>query len=137
MPGTPPSCTAERLDGGSDGSAITPLGHFKELEEDEIDKTPAPMGFPQDKEMSEVAYLFWNCSEGTESAEGRWAKGPTPDGKGQLEYLQNPKPLGDGHRIAPGRSAPARHVQKADAAGLELTQAKSGGVASPLSSSCR
>ncbi|WIJ24935.1 manganese catalase family protein [Devosia sp. RR2S18] len=71
------------------------LAAIKELEEDGLDKTPAPMSFPQDKEMSEVAYQFWNCSEGTESAQGRWAKGPTPDGKGQFEYLSNPKPLGE------------------------------------------
>ncbi|HEV7344038.1 MAG TPA: manganese catalase family protein [Devosia sp.] len=71
------------------------LAAIKELEADGLDKTPAPMSFPQDKELSKVAYQFWNCSEGTESQEGRWAKGPTPDGKGQFEYLADPKPLGE------------------------------------------
>jgi Mn-containing catalase len=42
----------------------------------------------------ENAYQFWNHSEGEESAEGRWAKGTAPDGKGQFEYLANPQPLG-------------------------------------------
>ena len=40
-------------------------------------------------------YQFWNCSDGTESVEGLWAKGPTPDGKGEFEYLANPQPLGE------------------------------------------
>ena len=29
--------------------------------------------------------------QGTESKEGRWAKGTAPDGKGQFEYLENPE----------------------------------------------
>jgi Mn-containing catalase len=53
------------------------------------------MSFPQDKEMSEVAYRFWNCSEGTQSREDHWAEGPTPDGKGQFKYLADPQPLGE------------------------------------------
>jgi Mn-containing catalase len=71
------------------------LAAIRELEEDGLDATPVPLTFPQENEKSEVAYQFWNCSEGTESAQGRWAKGPTPDGKGQFEYLADPKPLGE------------------------------------------
>jgi Mn-containing catalase len=43
---------------------------------------------------NEYAYQFWNHSEGTQSAEGRWAKGPAPDGKGEFEYVANPQPMG-------------------------------------------
>jgi Mn-containing catalase len=71
------------------------LAAIAELEADGLGATPAPDTFPQDREMSEVAYQFWNCSEGTESAEGRWAKGPAPDGKGAFSYLADPKPLGE------------------------------------------
>ncbi|MCJ8518864.1 Mn-containing catalase [Pseudorhizobium tarimense] len=71
------------------------LAAIKELEEDGLDQTPAPMSFPQEKELSQVAYQFWNCSEGTESRQGQWAEGPTPDGKGQFEYLADPQPLGE------------------------------------------
>jgi Mn-containing catalase len=71
------------------------LAPIAELEADGRDMTPAPMSFPQEREKSEVAYKFWNCSGGTESEQGRWAKGTTPDGKGQFEYLANPKPLGE------------------------------------------
>jgi len=42
---------------------------------------------------NEFAYQFWNHSEGEESAQGRWAKGPSMDGKGQFEYVANPQPL--------------------------------------------
>jgi Mn-containing catalase len=43
---------------------------------------------------NENAYQFWNHSEGEESAQGRWAKGPSMDGKGEFEYVANPQPLG-------------------------------------------
>lgn len=43
---------------------------------------------------NEFAYQFLNHSEGTQSAEGRWAKGPAPDGKGEFEYVANPQPMG-------------------------------------------
>ena len=71
------------------------LAAIEELEADGLDGTPVPMSFPQSKENSKVAYQFWNCSEGVESAEGRWAKGPTPDGKGEFEYLADPQPMGE------------------------------------------
>lgn len=71
------------------------IAAIAELEADGIESTPAPQSFPQAKEFSEVAYQFWNCSEGTESAEGRWAKGPAPDGKGEFQYLADPQPLGE------------------------------------------
>ncbi|TFL16251.1 manganese catalase family protein [Jannaschia formosa] len=71
------------------------LAAIAELEEEGLDATPAPKTFPQDRELSEVAYQYWNCSEGTESEQGRWARGPAPDGKGQFEYLAAPQPLGE------------------------------------------
>jgi Mn-containing catalase len=50
--------------------------------------------FPQEREMSSVAYKFQNFSEGTESQEGRWASGPTMDGKGEFEYVADPEAMG-------------------------------------------
>ncbi len=70
------------------------LAAIAELEAEGFDETPAPMSFPQGLEHEKVAYQFWNCSSGTESKEGRWAAGTTPDGKGKFEYVENPKPLG-------------------------------------------
>ena len=45
-------------------------------------------------EKRDAAYQFWNLSEGEESAQGRWANGPSMDGKGEFEYVANPQPQG-------------------------------------------
>lgn len=66
---------------------------IEELERDGLEMTPCPSSFPQEKEYTEVSYQFWNMSMGTESREGRWASGTSPDGKGQFEYLADPVPL--------------------------------------------
>lgn len=71
------------------------IAAIAELEADGLDSTPVPATFPKDLEKSEVAYQLWNCSGGTESKEGRWASGPTPDGHGNFEYLADPQPLGE------------------------------------------
>jgi Mn-containing catalase len=70
------------------------LAALEELKADGLEDTPVPSSFPLELEKREFAYQFWNHSDGTESAQGRWAQGPTPDGKGQFEYVENPKPLG-------------------------------------------
>jgi Mn-containing catalase len=69
------------------------LAAIAELEADGLDETPVPKSFPQNLELQEVSYQFWNMSVGTESSQGRWAEGPSPDGKGQFEYLADPAPL--------------------------------------------
>lgn len=71
------------------------IAAIAELEADGLDSTPGPQSFPQERELSEVAYQFWNCSEGEESAQGGWASGPSPDGKGEFEYLAAPQALGE------------------------------------------
>jgi Mn-containing catalase len=71
------------------------LAAIAELEAEGLEGTPVPMNFPQELEKSEVAYQFWNCSEGTDSAGGRWANGSSPDGKGQFQYIADPTPMGE------------------------------------------
>jgi Mn-containing catalase len=71
------------------------LAAIAELEADGLETTPCPSSFPLDQEMREVAYQFWNCSEGLESRDGRWAAGTAPDGRGQFEYLERPSPLAE------------------------------------------
>jgi Mn-containing catalase len=66
------------------------LAAIRELEEDGLEMTPVPSNFPQNLEKGEVAYQFLNHSEGTESAQGRWSKGPAPDGKGTFTYVDRP-----------------------------------------------
>jgi Mn-containing catalase len=78
------------------------LAAIQELEADGLETTPVPSSFPLELEKREHAYQFWNHSDGEESREGRWAKGATPDGKGEFEYLAKPEPLGPAPVPPPG-----------------------------------
>lgn len=64
-----------------------------ELRADGIDDFIVPGTLPLDRVMMSQAHTFWNLSQGTESQQGRWAQGPTPDGKGEFEYVADPGPL--------------------------------------------
>ena len=66
------------------------LAAIRELEEDGLESTPCPSSFPRENELQHVAYQFLNFSEGTESQDGRWAAGPSPDGRGQFDYISMP-----------------------------------------------
>jgi Mn-containing catalase len=56
----------------------------------------APLGITKDavqddpKEERDVAYQYLNFSDGAAAAEGTWASGPTPDGKGEFSYHDGP-----------------------------------------------
>lgn len=77
------------------------LAAIAELEADGLETTPCPSSFPQEQEMREVSYQFWNCSQGVESQAGRWASGPSQDGRGTFEYLAEPRPLGPEPELGP------------------------------------
>ena len=70
------------------------IAAIAELEADGLETTPCPSTFPQELEHQEVSYQFWNCSEGSESRQGRWASGVSMDGRGEFQYLDMPAPLG-------------------------------------------
>lgn len=70
------------------------LAAVEELKADGLEDFPVPSKFPRELEKQEVSYQYWDLSEGNESQQGRWAQGPSPDGKGEFEYLQNPAPQG-------------------------------------------
>ncbi len=70
------------------------LAAIEELEKGGLEETPVPSNFPQELEMSEVAYRFMNFSDGHDSQQGRWASGPSKDGKGQFEYVSEPAAMG-------------------------------------------
>lgn len=78
------------------------LAAIEDLMDSGLESTPVPSSFPQELEKGEFAYQFWNHSMGEESAEGRWAKGQSMDGKGQFEYVANPEPLGPQPHIPVG-----------------------------------
>lgn len=71
------------------------LAAIEELKADGLEETPVPSAFPRELELSEVAYQFWNVSEGSESQQGRWASGASIDGQGEFDYLTDPKPMGE------------------------------------------
>jgi Mn-containing catalase len=96
------------------------LAAIEELEADGLEETPCPSSFPQDDEATQFSYQFLNFSEGEESAQGRWASGAAPDGKGQFEYVARPEAHGDIPMIdgnadplfygTSKRAAPTEHV---------------------------
>jgi Mn-containing catalase len=71
------------------------LAAIEELEADGLETTPVPSAFPREREAAEFSYQFMNFSEGEDSKAGRWAKGPAPDGKGEFDYVKNPKTHGE------------------------------------------
>ena len=67
------------------------LAAIEELEADGLDATPCPANFPQEAEAREFSYKYMSFSDGKASAEGRWASGPAPDGRGEIEYVAAPE----------------------------------------------
>ncbi|CAM4492822.1 manganese catalase family protein [Paenibacillus tarimensis] len=70
-----------------------------ELEEKE--GLVVPSTFPRELEKREVSYTLFNLSRGNESARGRWASGPSMDGCGTFQYVENPQPLAPKPVLAP------------------------------------
>ncbi len=60
-----------------------------------------PSTFNKEYELQEVSHQFLNCSEGSESKLGRWASGPSIDGKAEFTYVENPKPAGQSPILVP------------------------------------
>ncbi len=74
---------------------------IEEIQADGLHEFQLPSPFPLDRTLLSQAHAFWNLSRGTASKDGRWASGPTPDGKGTFEYLENPAPLSDDLGLLP------------------------------------
>jgi Mn-containing catalase len=68
------------------------LAAIEELRDEGLEQLPAPSHFPESDEISEAEYTLYNFSEGEDSAQGRWANGPTPDGNGTFRYVPDPTP---------------------------------------------
>jgi Mn-containing catalase len=62
-----------------------------ELRAEGREDLPVPSNFPINQEHREVSYQYINFSDGATAAEGSWASGPTPDGKGEFTYLSGPE----------------------------------------------
>jgi Mn-containing catalase len=66
------------------------LAAAAELQEEGSENLPVPSNFPQSKEATQVSYQYLNFSDGAQAGAGRWAKGPTPDGRGEFSYHEGP-----------------------------------------------
>ncbi len=74
---------------------------IEEIQADGLHKFHIPSPYPLDRVLLSQMHTFWNLSQGTESSEGRWASGPTPDGMGTFAYLEEPAPLTDDQGTLP------------------------------------
>ncbi|WP_010649677.1 manganese catalase family protein [Oceanobacillus massiliensis] len=72
---------------------------IRELEEKE--NIVVPSTFPRELEKQEVAYTLFNFSMGNESAAGRWAHGPSMDGCGTFNYVEDPIALAPAPKLQP------------------------------------
>lgn len=75
------------------------IAAIKEMEAKE--NIVVPSTFPRSLEKREVSHVLFNYSRGNESAEGRWASGPSMDGEGVFEYVENPAPYAPRPKLAP------------------------------------
>ncbi|UPO76537.1 manganese catalase family protein [Arthrobacter sp. Helios] len=66
------------------------LAAARELQEEGAENLPVPSNFPIKKEERSVSYQYLNFSDGAAAADGSWASGPTPDGKGEFSYHDGP-----------------------------------------------
>ncbi len=64
---------------------------------------PIPNSFPQEKELGEHAYDFFDTGlAGSEAPQGRWTHGQAMDGKGAFSVFKN-VPLGEAPDLGPAR----------------------------------
>jgi Mn-containing catalase len=66
------------------------LAAIQDLQENGVEEFPVPGKFPQSHEDQDVHYQYINFSNGATAADGKWASGPTPDGKGEFSYVAEP-----------------------------------------------
>ncbi len=66
------------------------LAAAQELRDEGAEELPVPSNFPLAQEERSVSYQYLNFSDGPQAAEGSWASGPTPDGKGEFSYHDGP-----------------------------------------------
>ncbi|KAF0821022.1 MULTISPECIES: manganese catalase family protein [unclassified Cytobacillus] len=75
------------------------IAAIQELESKE--NIVVPSTFPKNLEKQEVSYVLFNFSDGDQSAKGRWASGPSMDGMGTFQYVQNPQPFAKKPKLKP------------------------------------
>jgi Mn-containing catalase len=63
----------------------------QEIRENGLEELPVPSNFPLNQEDRTVSYQYINFSDGQQAADGPWAHGSTPDGKGEFSYVAEPE----------------------------------------------
>jgi Mn-containing catalase len=69
------------------------LAACEELKDDGLEGLPSPSHFPESDQDNQHAYVLYGLSEGEDSAQGRWASGPSVDGRGTHTYVSSPPPF--------------------------------------------
>ncbi|WP_219412609.1 manganese catalase family protein [Pseudonocardia nigra] len=81
------------------------LAAIEQLKEDGLGGLPVPEAYPNESEQDlNNVNNYMNCSDGPEAGNGRWARGPMPDGSGrEFTYEENPRPQSDDRQqLQPG-----------------------------------
>lgn len=98
------------------------LAAIQELKEDGLEGIPVPEAF--DDDMDHVgAFAYIHASDGPSATEGRWASGPTPDGKGQF-HTESPPVTHGGRPVLPPGDPRLYGTPSTDAAKGMLNKAK-------------
>lgn len=79
------------------------LAAIEELERDGLEQTPCPSQFTQGLEAEPYSYVYFNMSEGAETKAGRWARGVSSDGRGEIQYIDRPLPLTEDEGLLDGQ----------------------------------
>jgi len=69
--------------------------------EQQLGDIVVPTTFPRALEKQQVSYTLFNTSAGDESATGRWAQGPSMDGRGAFQYVAQSPAFGDRTTLPP------------------------------------
>jgi Mn-containing catalase len=78
------------------------LAAIEQLKEDGLEDMPVPEAFPDAEQENEVAYQYLDFSVGSDASQGRWASGPSPDGKGEFSYVGQPQANALAPELPPG-----------------------------------
>jgi Mn-containing catalase len=60
------------------------LAATEELKSDGIEGIPVPEAFPLEEQVGDLGYTFIDASDGPEASAGRWASGPSVDGRSEF-----------------------------------------------------
>ncbi|HXV92446.1 MAG TPA: manganese catalase family protein [Pseudonocardia sp.] len=79
------------------------LAAIEQLKEDGLENYPVPSAYPVEEQDQPNTHNFLNPSDGPEAGNGRWARGPMPDGTAEFVYEDDPRPqTDDNSSLQPG-----------------------------------